>query len=269
MLRRAVSAGRLVPLAVSLLTSPFSPGFGQSGPRYAAAQLGCAVFEERVRTEVRAQEAGVPWEETGERFGRLVFRARPEDGAIRFEAWYDSLTVRHDARAGRLEPDTDGLVGGRWEGRLTANGTVALMTRPFMPPELRDVSDLSDALVDFLPPLPTALVAPGGSWTDSLGLTVRRLADSADSRGPVARYRWVIKSRGALPVEADSTLRIRQEAEDEGQFAWRDDLGVLGWSRQVTIETQLARAGRGGSSHRGRVVQVILVRRVTTGASCG
>jgi hypothetical protein len=85
----------------------------------------------------------------------------------------------------------------------------------------------------------------------------------------VARYRWVIESRGALPVEADSTLRIRQQAEDEGHFAWRDDLGVLGWKRRVTIETQLARAGRGGASHRGRVVQEILVRRVTTGAPCG
>jgi hypothetical protein len=241
----------------------------QSPPRYDAARLGCAVFEERVRTEVRAQEAGVPWEETGERVGRLVFRAHPEDGAIRFEAWYDSLTVRYDAREGRLEPDTDGLIGGRWEGRLTATGSVELVTRPFMPPELREVSDLSDALVDFLPPLPAAPIAPGASWTDSLGLTVRRLADSAAARGPVARYRWVIKSRGALPVEADSTLRIRQEAEDEGHVAWRDDLGVLGWTRQVTIETQLARVGRSGSSHRGRVVQVILVRRVTNGASCG
>ncbi|HEX9166325.1 MAG TPA: hypothetical protein VF862_10460 [Gemmatimonadales bacterium] len=268
-MRRVASAGRLVPLAVSLLTSPFSPGLAQAPPRYAAATLACAVFEERVRTEVRAQEAGVPWEETGDRFGRLVVRARPEDGAIDFEAWYDSLTVRYDARAGRLEPDTDGLIGGRWEGRLTATGSVELLTRPFMPPDLREVSDLSDALLDFLPPLPAAALAPGSHWTDSLGLTVRRLADSTAAEGAVARYEWTIHSRGALPVEADSTLRIRQEAEDEGRLAWGDDLGVLGWTRRVTIETQLARAGRGGSSHRGRVVQQIRVRRITSGASCG
>ena len=240
----------------------------QSPPRYAAAPLACAVFEERVRTEVRAQEAGVPWEETGDRFGRVVFRARPEDGAIRFEAWYDSLTVRYDARAGRLEPDTDGLIGGRWEGRLAATGSVELLTRPFMPPDLREVSDLSDALLDFLPPLPAASLAPGSQWTDSLGLTVRRLADSTAAEGAVARYEWTIHSRGALPVEVDSTLRIRQEAEDEGRLAWRDDLGVLGWTRRVTVETQLARTGRGGSSHRGRVVQQIRVRRITAGASC-
>ena len=268
-MRRATRAGWRVSLASSLLTAPFSPGVAQSPPRYDAARLACAVFEERVRTEVRAQEAGVPWQETGERFGRLVFRAQPEDGAIRFEAWYDSLTVRYDARAGRVEPDTDGLIGGRWAGRLAATGSVELVTRPFMPPDLREVSDLSDALVDFLPPLPAAPLAPGASWTDSLGLKVWRLADSAAAPGPVARYRWVIESRGALPVEADSTLRIRQQAEDEGHFAWRDDLGVLGWKRRVTIETQLARVGRGGASHRGRVVQEIQVRRITTGAPCG
>jgi hypothetical protein len=240
----------------------------QSPPRYDASRLACAVFEERVRTEVRAQEAGVPWEETGERFGRLVFRARAEDRAIRFEAWYDTLFVRHDARDGRLLPDTDGLVGGRWEGRLTPTGSVELTTRPFMPPDLRAVSDLSDALVDFLPPLPAAAVAVDGRWTDSLGLSMRRIADSAAATGPVARYRWTIQSRGAAPVDADSTLRIRQEAQDEGQLAWRDDIGVLGWSRTVTVETQLVRAARGGSSHRGRVEQQIRVRRVTSPAAC-
>ena len=69
-------------------------------------------------------------------------------------------------------------------------------------------------------------------------------------------------------MEADSTLRIRQEAEDEGQFAWREDLGVLGWSRRVVIETRLVRTGRDAGSHRGRVLQQIRVRRVTTDAKC-
>ena len=41
----------------------------------------------RIKTEVRAQEAGVPWEERGERFGRLVLRAWPDSGVIRFQAW--------------------------------------------------------------------------------------------------------------------------------------------------------------------------------------
>lgn len=104
---RATRAGWRGSLALSLLTP--GPSLAQA-PRYDAPRLACAVFEERVRTEVRAQEAGVPWEETGERFGRLVVRARAEDGAIRFEAWYDTLFVRHDGRDGRLLPDTDGLV---------------------------------------------------------------------------------------------------------------------------------------------------------------
>jgi hypothetical protein len=218
-----------------------------------------------VRTEVRAQEAGVPWQESGERFGHLVLRVRADSAGAWFEAWYDSLTVRYDARDGRLDPDTDGLIGGRWEGRLSPTGAVELLARPFMPPGLREVSDLSDALLDFLPPLPATAVPVGKSWTDSLGLTIRRLPDSAGT----ARYRWTIASRSTLPVEADSTLRVRQEAEDEGQFAWEERLGVLEWSRRVAIETRLARTGRDAGSHRGRVVQQIRVRRLASDARCG
>jgi hypothetical protein len=237
-------------------------------PTYRPAQLACAVFEERVHTKVRAQEGGVPWEETGERFGRLAFRAQPVGDGLRFEAWYDTLAVSYDARSGRLTPDTDGLVGGRWAGHLSGSGAATLTTRPFMPPELREVSDLSDALIDFLPPLASAAVAVGGRWTDSLGLTVHRLADSATVSGAVARYRWVIVSRSDPPLEADSTIRLRQRAEDEGQLAWRDDLGVIAWDRTVVIETQLSRALPGGDTHRGRVEQRIRVRRVTFDDTC-
>lgn len=237
---------------------------GQAPPRYAASALACAVFAETVRTTVRAQEAGVPWEETGTRFGLLVVRAQPAGAQLAFEAWYDSLAIAAETRTGRVVPDTDGLVGGRWQGLLTPNGAVALRTRPFVPEEVRAVSDLAEALLDFFPPLPTAAILPNTSWTDSLGLTMRRLADSA----ALSRYRWTIRSRSAPVLEADTTVRFRQQADEEGQVAWDAVQGAAGWARDVTVETQVTQAGRGGRPYRGRVAQQIAVRRVRDHPAC-
>lgn len=237
---------------------------GQEPPRYTAASLACAVFAETVRTTVRAQESGLPWEERGTRFGLLVVRAQPAGAQLAFEAWYDSLTIVAETRNGRVVVDTDGLVGGRWEGLLAPGGAVALRTRPFIPDEVRAVSDLAEALLDFFPPLPAAALPPNASWTDSLGLTVRRLPDSATA----ARYRWTIRSRSAPVLESDTTVRFRQQAEEEGQVVWPAQQGALSWVRDVTVETQVTQAGRGGGAYRGRVTQEIAVRRVRDHPEC-
>lgn len=237
---------------------------GQEPPRYTVASLACAVFAETVRTTVRAQESGLPWEERGTRFGLLVVRAQPAGAQLAFEAWYDSLTITAETRNGRVAPDTDGLVGGRWQGLLTPGGAVALRARPFIPDEVRAVSDLADALLDFFPPLPTAAILPNTSWTDSLGLTVRRLSDSAAT----ARYRWTIRSRSAPVLESDTTVRFRQQADEEGQVAWKALQGAVGWVRDVTVETQVTQAGRGGRAYRGRVAQQIAVERVRDHPAC-
>lgn len=237
---------------------------GQAPPSHSAASLACAVFAETVRTTVRTQESGLPWEEGGTRFGLLVVRAQSAGGRIAFEAWYDSLTITAETRHGRVAPDTDGLVGGRWQGLLTPGGVVALHTRPYIPDEVRAVSDLADALLDFFPPLPTAAMLPDASWTDSLGLTVRRLPDSAAA----ARYRWTIRSRSAPVLDSDTTVRFRQQADEEGQVAWEAMQGAIGWVRDVTVETQVTQARRGGRAYRGRVTQRIAVERVRDHPAC-
>lgn len=254
-------------MAVGLLLAGSAPAVpslhAQAPPQYRAGQLGCAVFAETVRTRVRAEEAGVPWEESGVRDGVLVVRARAAGPALEIEAWYDSLAVTQDARSGRVSPDTDGLVGGRWQGLLTPGGAVELRARPFVPDDLRAVADLADALLDFFPPLPTAAIAAGETWTDSLGLAIRRLADSAGA----ARYRWSIRSRSAPAFAADTSVRLRQEAEDDGQVAWDASEGPLAWDRDVTVETRVVQS-RWSGSHRGRVEQAIRVRRLRDHPAC-
>ena len=241
---------------------------GAAAPRYEVRQLTCAAFRETVRTTVQAQSGGAPYQEQGQRRGLLVVRARPGNGGLHFEAWYDSLYVRYDAREGRLVPDTDGLIGGRWEGELTPEGTVELATRPFIPPDLRAVSDLSDLLLDFFPPLAAAPVAAGATWTDSLGLTVERLRDSLGEAGVLRRYRWRIVSHGAPPLGEDTTVRIRQEARDQGRLVWNDRDGAVAWQREIAIDTRLASGGRRAPPYRGQVVQRIEVLRVGDHPAC-
>lgn len=238
----------------------------QSPPAYHHATLSCAAFLEQVRTEVRAQRGGPPYDEGGGRIGILLIRTEG-DAPLQLTAWYDSLVVWYDGVSGRVTPDTDGLIGGRWEGTITPTGEVALTARPFIPPDLRAVSDLSDALLDFFPPLASVAIPTGSRWTDSLGLEIARLADSAAAAGPVQRYRWKIGSRSEPPMPGDSTARLRQTASDEGTLAWLSGVGPLGWRREVAIETEVVGPAV-RLPYRGRVVQRIQVTRITDHPAC-
>jgi hypothetical protein len=136
------------------------------------------------------------WQERGFRRGLLQVRATPSEKGLAFESWYDSLTVDYTSPQGKVTPDTDGLVGGRWTGTILPQGQASLVDRPFMPPELAQVSDLSDEMVDFFPPLATVGLAIGAEWSDSLGLEVERLRDSTGGGERLFRFRWRITSHG-------------------------------------------------------------------------
>jgi hypothetical protein len=203
------------------------------------------------------------WNERGNRTGRLLLMALPGDGPMRFEAWYDSLAISHDGRSGLVHPDTDGLIGGRWRGTISPHGEVVLEDRPFMPPELMAVSDLSDVMLDFLPPLPVVALRSGGKWTDSLGLEVERVKDSAASGETVERYRWRISSGGgALPIGDDSTARLRQTIRDQGVVAWSRQRGPLSWRREIVVEARVDATRGPRSPVQSRVTQVVSVRRI-------
>ncbi len=238
-------------------------------PRYTAEQLRCAAYLEEVRTTVDVRRGVEVWQEKGTRSARLQFRAQTAEAGIGFEAWYDSLLVRHDGREGSLQPDTDGLIGGRWLGLLTPHGEARLDARPFLPPELRAVSDLSDALQDFLPQLPTAALAPGDRWSDSLGLEVERLRDSVAPNATFQRYRWRITGRGGpAPIAGDSSARLRHRITDEGTVAWSPARGPLAWRRAIVVETDVMPGRASLGAVQGRVAQAIDVIRVTDPPEC-
>ncbi|HET9275755.1 MAG TPA: hypothetical protein VFN96_06785, partial [Gemmatimonadales bacterium] len=142
---------------------------GGGPPRYLPAHLRCAVFHESVTGEARGQAGGAL---RAQRFGRegiLVIRAVGTDSGLMAEAWLDSLVLWRDGDSGRMEPDAEGLLGGRWIGRLEPDGRWIGSQVPFIPDEVALVTELRPLLQEFLPRLPGRVLSVGA-------------ADSADGR---------------------------------------------------------------------------------------
>jgi hypothetical protein len=211
--------------------------------------------------------SGVPREESLGRDGVVLFRVRGEEPRLSFEAWYDSLVVWRSMPEGRVEPDTDGLIGGRWRGRLDGRGAAALDQKPFMPPEVLQAADLSDLFADFLPPLPPVPLEVGARWQDSTGLEIERLPDSTAGPGTVARYRWRAVTAGG-PARADSGMRLDETVVDDGAVVWKDGVGPVHWARSIEIESSIARGGGIRSPLRTRMVQRITVSRLARHPAC-
>ncbi|HYF39201.1 MAG TPA: hypothetical protein VD930_05925, partial [Gemmatimonadales bacterium] len=179
----------LVPAAL-LLTAPPSL-FAQGEPvslRYTASQLNCARFFEISESRILTEAGRSEQQQTTGRRGVWRFKAAPERGGIALEGWLDSLALWRRLRASVVRPDTDGLVGGRYRGVLTPAGMYQSHRAPFIPPEVAELADMTTALTDMLPRLPLQRLRPGQAWTDSAGLTIRRLADSGMSGVPLHRF---------------------------------------------------------------------------------
>src|SRR5688572_3504226 len=82
-------------------------------PRYTPSQFSCSAFQEVVSGDVRGEAGRTVRQERLGRSGILVVRRAAAD-ADSLEAWFDSLLVWREGPEGRTEPDTDGLLGGRW-----------------------------------------------------------------------------------------------------------------------------------------------------------
>ena len=156
----------LVMLLVLLSAATAQPARSQQAPaarsfQYTAAQLDCATFREHSEGRLEAVTGARRRRETLRRDGVLHFRAHPAGDAIAIEAWYDSLALTRESPEATLVPDTDGLLGGRFRGTLSAAGRYAVEARPFVPDEVAEVADVGGALDDLLPPLPPRALAVG------------------------------------------------------------------------------------------------------------
>ena len=232
--------------------------------RYTPEQWRCASLHERSRAVLEAETGLRRRRETLTRDGLWRLRGLPVPEGISVEAWYDSLTVSRTSPEGVLAPDTDGLLGGRYRGTLSPAGRYTADTRPFVPDEVAEVSDLGSALDDLLPPLPPAALAVGEQWRDGSGLELTRLPDSL-AGGRLVR-RLALRSRseaGRATVRGDTTaIAARQVTVEQGQVDWDAAAGLLRRTRHIVVETTVPAGGPLRAPLRSRLEQDVVLEHV-------
>jgi hypothetical protein len=208
-------------------------------PAYSEATVGCAQFSESVRGNLESAFGPARRTETLGRDGLIEVRAVQDGAGLAVAAWYDTVTVFREGPEGRFAPDADGIFGGRYAGILDPQGDYLSSVTPFVPAALRDIFDFGRVLLHFFPPLPPAPLLPGGEWTDDLGLTIWRLADSASPQGSVSRYRWIRREawEEGLGV-GDSTVVVHRSETEDGHVQWRVGEGPLGWNGQTVATVE-------------------------------
>lgn len=234
--------------------------------RYSSAQLNCGQFLEQSESDIKTQSGGRLQKQTSGRRGVWRFRAAPASDGLSLEGWLDTLSLWRKSPEATIRPDTDGLLGGRYRGTLTGSGTFVSQARPFIPDEVAEVAGMGTALDDFFPPLPTRPLRPGQAWTDSAGVTLRRIADSGMSGVPLYRFELEMRRETkSTPAPADTvSLRLRQVTSEHGTFVWHPTVGLVRRDRRIVVETSVPAGRTVRQSVRSRIDQRITVLRDLT-----
>ena len=250
-----------VPLALALALLGH-PAEAQS--RYTAAQFDSTRFRHIAQSEIQTIVAGRERRERVAVVGLLtVYGAPGARDTVPIEAWYDSLQVRRSSREGTLEPDTDGIIGGRYRGRLAPDGGYVPDARPFVPEGVAEVVDLSHTLEELFPRLPPRRLPVGGVWRDAGGLEIRRLSDSV-AGDTLLRFRArLTRAADALTTTGDSgSIPAKQTTREDETFAWHVRRGLVRRDRTIVVETTIPGGGAVGRPVRSRLEQRVVIERV-------
>lgn len=241
--------GRLAA-SVLALAAPLAAA-GQAGPRYDARRLHDAAFLEQVHTDVTTQTGTAERERRVLRIARFGIVVRGDTMVVTA----DSLDLRETADGVERTIDVDAVIGGRWKLMLNGDGHATVLTRPFVPGDVGDVSDLAIAMDDFFPPAPSP--ATGKPPIGGLERSWHRRDDSAG----VMRYHWSEqRHRDSSYVATDSVaVRAAVDTREDGDVAWDVARGPVAWNRRVETTATSRFAGR---TTRAVVAQRIAVRRI-------
>ncbi len=231
---------------------------------YQVGQLSCSQFRQTVHTTSRTESGGRVRIESSGRQGLITIKASPANGTIMLEAWFDSLVVWRDSPDGKLIPDTDGVIGGRYLGRLSADGQYASEAVPFVPDEVAELVDLRGVMSDLLPRLPSRPLGRGESYADTAVGRFRRLPDSSAAGSVLERYEFLVKRQTQRQQTVrDSLAFVADETQEErGTFTWTSLLGLLRWERDVTVGTTIPAAGVVRRAVRSQIEQKISLIRL-------
>jgi hypothetical protein len=266
-------SGMAVVLTMALLpgTSPPAKHLQEWSVGYTASQLNCARFLEIGQSKILTEAGGRTRNQTSARRGRWQFRAAASNADVVLEGWLDSLVLSRSSPETTINPDTDGLLGGRYRGTLSRTGVYTSKVRPFVPDEVAELADMGGALDDLFPALPSRALKPGEEWTDSLGLTIRRLPDSALSGVPLFRFASESRKESRVaPTPADTLpLTLHQKTDERGEFVWHPLLGLLRRDRRIVVETTVPPSRTVRQAVRSKVEQrITVVRDLTARAGC-
>ena len=195
------------------------------------------------------------------RRGAWQFRAARADTNLSLEGWLDSLTITRRSEETAISPDTDGLLGGRFRGRLSLTGSYTADVHPFVPDEVAEVAGMATALDDFFPRVPPRGLRVGEAWTDSIGLTIKRLPDSVSAGVGLQRFDMRKREKAKTAASVRDTMPLEQESNEAGQFVWHPQRGLLRRVRSIVVETTVPPSRTVRQAVRSKVEQrVTLVR---------
>ena len=244
---------RVVNIVTIALVCAMAPSVvAQTAPRYDVRRLNGAVFMEQVHTDVVTQSGSAERERIVVRTAQFGIAMHGDTLAVTT----DALDLRETADGVQRAIDVDAVVGGRWKLTLGARGDATVITQPFVPGEIGDVSDIAIAMHDFFPPAPPSLTA-GKRGIEAPERTWRRLADSAG----LSRYRWSDRRQSDSSYVAGDSVPVRASvgSKEDGDVAWDIARGPIAWSRHIATTATSRFAGR---TNRAVIDQRIVVRRL-------
>ena len=259
------------PVAVASLVLAIGAGAAPlvaPAPRYRPEQFECSTWIQHIRSDLRTEAARNERAQAG-RDAVWSFRATAAGDSIGLEGWFDSLVVWREADGDRLAPETDGLIGGRYQGRLGQFGGYRPLSGPFIPDEIALVADLSNAAADLFPLLPLSPLALGATAADSGRAAITRLQDSIASQGRIERYRLTRSRKVTTTRTMQDTLTVRvvEQETENGVWSWDPAGGLLGWTRRVVVDVTIPVQGTLRRAVHTRVDQQISLAR--TPGACG
>lgn len=252
-------------LAAALLALPLPAHQGDPSLRYLRLQLDCARYQQQIQSTILLEGPGTPRSrETTGRDGTLVVRASGGDSVLSLEAWFDTLAVWREGGSERLEPETDGVIGGRFRGTLSPHGGFVDRERPFVPDDIAQVADVGDALAELFPPLPPVRLAPGGAWRDGFGLVILRAPDGSRGGRRVERYRINRRlDRDEARLLPDSSeVRAHRSETESSVLEWSEEVGPVRWEREITVDVAVPASGPVKRPFRTRITQIATIARV-------
>jgi hypothetical protein len=186
---------------------------------------------------------------------------------LSLEAWLDTLAITRRSEETAISPDTDGLIGGRYRGRLGSTGSYTADVHPFVPDEVAEVAGMATALDDFFPRLPPRTLGVGELWTDSLGLTIKRLSDSVAAGVALNRFELRKRENSTAAASTRDTvpLELKQESDEVGQFVWHPQRGLLRRQRSIVVETTVPPSRSVRQAVRSKVEQRLTLVRTSHG----